>query len=335
MKNLLVLVFGLLLTFVTGKSFAGVGSSGGGNVIVCKSNKDAELLDYYEARVIRGLKIDLGDASLNYLDKVRYVLNRLKKIDPNRAEEYFEDLDDFEKSSRIIDNFELTPVDDSLISGLPSGCELKQAAVQHPPEFPNDPYYIISGNLWKLLSENGKAGLVLHEIIYREMLHNNAKDSKGARYYNGIISSLNYNYATLTEYPEILSSVQLSFQDSVDKVCYRSKNSDHDDDKRVDLFGFQTWDRKIGENSARWIDDDEKTLVDFICADEKDNTNQPNDAERFADTETQCVDSQNKFNMTVTRDWKLHEREFEGYYNTLSVHITDSSGKSLENFICE
>ena len=72
---------------------AGVRNVGnGGENIVCRDPQgkitSIELLDIYEGRILRGMTADLGPQGLNTEQRISYVLNRLKKINPSRAELY-------------------------------------------------------------------------------------------------------------------------------------------------------------------------------------------------------------------------------------------------------
>lgn len=80
-------------------------------------------------------------------------------------------------------------IQDSLVRVFPRGCKIEQIAIQKEPAFPEDKRFTVSKDLWDLLDEDNKAGLVLHEIIYREALLYGHEDSVNARYVNSIWTS--------------------------------------------------------------------------------------------------------------------------------------------------
>jgi hypothetical protein len=200
------------LSLASTVALAGGASTGGGGVVVCPKDNSVELFDYYEARTLRNITEDLGSSTLSYMDKVKYVLNRLAAIDPARAGRYWARAQSFAKEAAFIPNANLNDIGDSQGAYLPTGCTFAQAAAQHPPQFPGDPYYIVSKDLWDMMSDDNKAGLMLHEISYREGIAYGHQTSTLIRYYNSQISSAAIQSQTADTYLQLLNSAALPTQ---------------------------------------------------------------------------------------------------------------------------
>jgi len=186
----------------------------GGDVIVCygadKEISEIHLLDYYEAFVLRGLDLDLGADLLSPLAKVKLVLSRLQRLSPLRSERYLNHLETFFNEALIKSGIVLTDIYDAGTIVLPSAnCEIKQIANQSTPLLPFDKRYLIDKNLWDLLDNNQKAGLILHEIVYREALEYGHLNSISTRYLNGLLSSTYLNQLERQEFIDVL--YQLDF----------------------------------------------------------------------------------------------------------------------------
>jgi hypothetical protein len=190
----------LCASLLASEAWAGKEAGNGGNVVTCRkadhSLTSIEMLDYYEARVFRGISVSMGDASFDYKQKIDLVLDRLAKSDPGRAERYRGWAKSFMSEAALIPGITLTPIPDSDQVGLPRGCAMEQIAIQKEPQFPQDSRYTISKDLWDNLDEQGKAGLILHEIIYREALGFGHQTSVASRYFHSLIASELYSKLT-------------------------------------------------------------------------------------------------------------------------------------------
>ena len=180
----------------TNSAFAmGGADAGGGNVVFCQKGPSAQALDLYEAN-LRGLKVDLGGSDLTVPQKVELALSRLAAVDSVRAKNYRDEFKQFWKNSALLPNIELVSSEDSHHTVIPSGCVVKQAARQATPAFPEDKYFTISMDLWNLMDSDSQAALILHEIVYKEMIHQKVKpqhDSVSARYMVGkLVSGISF-----------------------------------------------------------------------------------------------------------------------------------------------
>jgi hypothetical protein len=148
----------------------GVTVGNGGDVILCTTGdgvvKSIEMLDAFEAREIRKIKVDMGDQSIPFREKVKVVLDKVKALDPYFAK-YFS-----EATLKFINSHVEYPApvqdidDEGQIYFVPEGCKLTQIAIQKQPSFPGDVEYYIDKRLYDLLDEDNKALLALHEGLY-------------------------------------------------------------------------------------------------------------------------------------------------------------------------
>lgn len=173
---------------------ASAGSEGGngGDAVVCRSKngkiRSARLLDFLESRSRPGMSnIDLGGPSLSYLEKVSLALDRYVKLSPRRGDTLRSWSETFVSEADFPEGVALTDIPDSKHIQVPRGCALEQLAIQQEPVFPGDKRYTINQDIWADLSEDDKAGLVMHELLYREAMSEGATDSTGVRYLNSVL----------------------------------------------------------------------------------------------------------------------------------------------------
>jgi hypothetical protein len=182
--------YGWVFFFLSLKAFAGGEVGNGGNTVVCFGVFDTisstELLDYYQ--YADTLPYDLGPAFTNFNDKVKFVLNRLSRLDPERAKNYQIEASQFVQVTRWV-NGSIPQVPDSGFVPVPKDCSIEQTAIQYPANRSDGTRYTVTDDIWDRLDENNKAGLILHEIVYREEIRLGYTDSEKARYYNAVISS--------------------------------------------------------------------------------------------------------------------------------------------------
>lgn len=202
-KLLLIGTFAQILPW-TAQAGGSVGN--GGDVVVCQARGGVtvETLDLYEARTLRGLTPSLGDPKLSWQDKFALALARLEKVDPYRAAHYRDRVQQFTSEASFIPHIQLTDIPDSQQVLLPAQCSIAQIAVQKPPQFPGDPYYVISKDLWDQLDSENQAALVMHEIVYREAIEFGHTNSISARYFNSLILSDRLAAVTLNDYIHLL-----------------------------------------------------------------------------------------------------------------------------------
>ena len=196
----------------------GVGVGNGGGMVVCRDPSShqinsAELLDYFEAREIRGINIDISSIPGTWKVKAQAIIDRLGLQSQLRNRIYSLWLQSFENESKFISGLEFNKISDSMDIGVPKGCEFEQAAIQIVPRFAEDNRYYINQDIWNALDENNKAGLVLHELIYREALSYGQTDSIGARYFNSFITSSNFSKISFAGFLNVLAQARFEETD--------------------------------------------------------------------------------------------------------------------------
>lgn len=213
MVRRIVLVGSLVLsqTITMALAFADHRVGNGGDAIVCRDAEggitSAELLDFYEARLLRDVVPAFDAPAATPVEKALAAVSRIERFDPKRAKRYRAQVTSFLAESRIRDA-RLDDIPDSHHLAIPHGCAIEQLCVQRTPYFPEDKRYIIDELLWKHLSAEDQAGLILHEVLYREALERGQADSIAARYFTATIASgkLDGDY-TLAQWKQLVKLV--------------------------------------------------------------------------------------------------------------------------------
>lgn len=179
---------------------AGFESGNGGDVIIC--NGVPKFLDYYFSAF--GW-IELGPDDLDPYAKVEIALKRIEKYDVNRAKLYRKWAKQFE-SEALRARVRLSDVDDSVFAPE-KNCHLEQLVLQFQPESGRPYRYYIDQDLYERLSPTNQAGMILHELIYREAIGLGQQKSTGPRLYNTMIASDWVSKLTQYEYESILRTI--------------------------------------------------------------------------------------------------------------------------------
>lgn len=170
--------------------------------------------DVYEAEARYGLSAKFPsmvrcslDKSGGYSDACKkeaqrgasQLASRLKHIDGAFEADIQSFIRSFWDESGLV-NADLFPIEDSGLGFIPTGCTLKQLAIQHVPLNKNDKRYFISVSLLKLLDVQSQAAMILHEALYRWAVTQNPKIvySERVRYFNALVLSgkiAQFNYS--------------------------------------------------------------------------------------------------------------------------------------------
>ncbi len=154
----------------------------GGDVVICSidGRTTYELLDYYEGRMNYQVEVNLlGETVL------KKVLNTFKVLESkgkeaSRGREYKRLAKLFENETEFVRE-DLIDIPDHGDVYLEDHCYIKQAIVQYP-DYDNDKRrYVIDERIWENLSDSQKAGFIIHEIIYNELVGAGYEDSVLAR----------------------------------------------------------------------------------------------------------------------------------------------------------
>ncbi|MCT4643034.1 MAG: hypothetical protein N4A33_12155 [Bacteriovoracaceae bacterium] len=219
MKKIIMLI--ILFTCLQNQSLAGLERGNGGDFVICKQDgviQSVNLLDYYEGEVLRNAFANFGDETESLDEMVYHVLDRVKKFDLNRYQMYLTWYKTFFQETKFISNVTFYDVKDSFHLFFKKNCGVQQVAYQRTKPFSWEKRYIINKDLWDIAPLKVKAGLVLHEIFYREALsYSHTTDSVLTRRYNSILSSEEFETFTKVEYINLLSSTRLSLDDFIIK----------------------------------------------------------------------------------------------------------------------
>lgn len=205
----------LMITVFSSMVFAGGREVGnGGNAVVCTNSKSkivsVELLDYFEAREVRGFHIDLGNKTDSLDTKLKTAVARLRSFSPNRANRLQNEINNFFKNTRFLTNQNLTTISDSEHISLPQNCQLMQLAIQRKPIFSEDKQFYINQFLWKKLDTLNQAGLILHELLLKESLLYGNTTSESARYFNSVLSSKKMATLTFKDFLKLLNQTNFN-----------------------------------------------------------------------------------------------------------------------------
>ena len=145
----------------------------GGNALVCDqvSKKKIILLDFFEAQNLLGLsiKLDINASTEKIVDALIDRLNFSQKFNIEKIKLWSSQ---FNNEARFLSDVELSNTEDSFHLVVPKNCKIEQLVIQKEPEMPGDKRYTINKDIWDLLDNVSKAGIILHELTYRQMIEN-------------------------------------------------------------------------------------------------------------------------------------------------------------------
>jgi hypothetical protein len=206
----------LLGTILLGWSLsaaAGNEAGNGGYTVQCDhlspDGYSIEVLDYHEIRVRfppRTFTIDLGSQGDEWA-RVRYALQRLARLDPNRAAVYQDKADHFLENANLVPHANLPDPGDSGPTYLEVGCRAIPTVIQYHGHVEEQKLYTVNEDLYDALSPNHRAGLILHEIIYGEAIEHGAQNSQDSRYVNALISSAEIAKMSPSDYEQRMVAV--------------------------------------------------------------------------------------------------------------------------------
>lgn len=169
----------------------------GGDIVVCKTTtgkfKSAELLDFYEARIQRKFELIEPKAHSSEKEIAEEMIERLSIYGTNLSDMLKDFNEHFKKDANFLSGIDLNDADDSFHLFLPKDCSLEQVIIQREPLFAGDARYTVSADLWDLLDPFNKAGLILHEIVYRVLISSpfppETLHSKDVRFITGVVAA--------------------------------------------------------------------------------------------------------------------------------------------------
>lgn len=152
------------------QNFARASDKGnGGHVYVCSKNGQ-EVIVPADVGIFSGdYKVSLGGPNLGYQDKVRIAIKRAEKFNPLLAKVLADGLSTFKENVEFRTQDDIPLVDwDFQNPGLNDShsCTMEQFAINYNIGTPG-PHYIFSRDIWAKATEEVKAVIVIHEILYR------------------------------------------------------------------------------------------------------------------------------------------------------------------------
>jgi hypothetical protein len=213
-------IVSLLASLLTTAAQAGRDVGSGGIVVKCLNADEvpisSELLDFYEARAL--LNLPVRD-DLLVLEQQAFILTSLRALfvfDPSRALRLAGWYSDFFNESSFLQDIALTDTNDADNVAVPDGCILQQTAIQKEPLFPEEKRYYLSQSVWNYLSEKDRAGLILHELIYRDAIALGQTNSRRTRLFLGLLTSNLFLNLEQKSYEDRLARISFGSVQKVD-----------------------------------------------------------------------------------------------------------------------
>lgn len=181
-----------ILFLASWKTYAGV-DGGGGFAVVCRDSQNliqsAELLDLYEGREIRKMKLmqASGDLTTDYLRGANNTYALQGYPHPVSDDELKSDLERNLSYIRFLEKDQPLPSTDDLGETVvvPAGCNLEQVAVYY--DIPDK--LEVSKEIWETFDSLSKAALITHEGAYRYQRMANETTSRNSRAFTAIAYS--------------------------------------------------------------------------------------------------------------------------------------------------
>lgn len=201
---------------------AGHGVGNGGNAVVCY--KDAsktqivsvELLDYWEmSRAYPAYgQIALGHPNLSVHEKINLFIEKVGNFDPALASKISIIANSIANNINhyLSVKTEIPDVDDDHPLVTPAApCYIETFAIQWQDVQNGSRRFMIKSELFNhpATSNDVRAGIILHEAIYRNAILNGSKNSDGVRFYNYLMASTNGINISLKDYASIRKKTNL------------------------------------------------------------------------------------------------------------------------------
>ncbi len=194
----------------------------GGDAIVCRRGgkiTSVRFYDYYEAENVVKLGVPntgLPGATLD--ERMTTLFARMERLNPSRAKLYRQWYGEFFQASEseFLTGVELVDIPDTGDGFYPVGCKLEQLVIQRTPRFAAERRYTVNADLYQSLDDHGRAGMILHELILREVRGQTVPhvNSVNARYFNALVSTDQLSQLSLKAYFAYLDLLEFEFGDA-------------------------------------------------------------------------------------------------------------------------
>ncbi|CAE79083.1 hypothetical protein AB1A81_05355 [Bdellovibrio bacteriovorus] len=197
--------FFLILTASLSAFASGNRVGNGGDVVSCPEK--TELLDFYESSLI----LHDFESTAGYRHIAEQVLKNLSRFSPTQSRNYVRRLSQFIDESDFKSEVTLADIKDSrhLFQPRDEACKVQQIAIRKKEASAASKRFLVDQDLWNKLSERGKAGLILHEIIYEHFYKLGEDDSIKARQLNAYLFSENAQKDKPAEYWKIIRQMKV------------------------------------------------------------------------------------------------------------------------------
>jgi hypothetical protein len=227
----------LITLFLIGSSALAQGRGGrvgnGGDAVVCYSNSSKtmitsiDLLDYWEQKT---KEINFGYDAFTVDQNIKLFIQRLSSIDPMLAQSTATIANSIAANINLFlkNQNDLPEIEDANPQTIPSekNCYIEQFAIQWRNLMTQERRFYISERLYNdsKTSNVTRAGLILHEALYRQAVLNGAENSDGVRAFNYAVASDLVNHSSLDNYFYFLSAADLNLQKCRPELFYGSIN---------------------------------------------------------------------------------------------------------------
>lgn len=206
----------VVLSFWQASASTGGTVGNGGDLVVCRDPQQkiisTELLDYYEARTLRGIIVELKGFGTPENIAVSS-LDFFRSRQGIRSARYEKTIREFSDNARFVPGADLVDIPDSDHLIVPTGCKIEQLIIQQTPRFPEDKRYIVNLDLWNAMNEYQKAGAMIHEAIYTEALEKGHGDSRKTRYFHSKILEKRKTEFSDREFIELITMMGFQLPD--------------------------------------------------------------------------------------------------------------------------
>ena len=157
------------------------------------------------------------------------IISELIQKDPYRFKRYMIDLLRFKEEAMLLFNYQMRMINDSHEVGIPNGHQLMVVINQKVPQFIGEYRYRVNGDLWKQLDSHVRAGLLVHEIIYKEAIELGHVNADAVMYFNSYLNSKEIAADSAAQYQQKLLAAGFSYMLSGFKLRMGNVELDEDD----------------------------------------------------------------------------------------------------------
>jgi len=198
----------VLLLMISVCSYSGNEVGNGGDAVVCTHKTTT--LDYTENEILQRYHL------LAMTERDPYIIAEnlfvaLGKVDKPLSLQYLVSLKQFRERVRYHKNIALRDVLDSVEIAIPTGCEIKQAAIKVKDPLSDEVQFHVDDKIWNDMDTVNKASLIIHEIIYDHFSNLGEKNSVKARIFNSYLTSSEFQAADKDAYIKFFRSLKINY----------------------------------------------------------------------------------------------------------------------------